>query len=121
MVDWWDFGSAVMLFVDRSEEQVELIEAYLKATKQLRDYSDDKEEPVFSQIVSLDLSTVVSSVSGPKRPNDRVSVSEMKDDFLICLTNKVSVVLFDPQKITLYTSILDRLQSRAISDKLIFV
>ncbi|KAH1001462.1 hypothetical protein HUJ04_005480 [Dendroctonus ponderosae] len=74
---------------NRSEEQVELIEAYLKATNQLRDYSDDKQEPVFSQIVSLDLSTVVSSVSGPKRPNDRVSVSEMKDDFLTCLTSKV--------------------------------
>lgn len=67
---------------------MKLIEAYLKATKQFKDYSDGN-EPVFSQTVSLDLSTVVSSVSGPKRPNDRVSVSEMKDDFANCLRNKV--------------------------------
>lgn len=61
----------------------------MKATKQLRNYSNEINEPVFSQSVSLDLSTVVSSVSGPKRPNDRVSVSEMKSDFRMCLSNKV--------------------------------
>jgi len=38
----------------------------------------------------LDLSTVVSSVSGPKRPHDRVSVSDMQIDFRNCLVNKVS-------------------------------
>ncbi|KAL1513385.1 hypothetical protein ABEB36_002804 [Hypothenemus hampei] len=74
---------------NRPEKQVQLIEAYLKATKQLRNYSDENDGLVFSQTVSLDLSTVVSSVSGPKRPNDRVSVADMKNDFLSCLTNKV--------------------------------
>ncbi|KAF2904311.1 hypothetical protein ILUMI_01860 [Ignelater luminosus] len=73
---------------NRPEQQVQLIEAYLKATVQLRDYSSG-DEPFFSQSVSLDLSTVVSSVSGPKRPNDRVSVTEMKLDFANCLRNKV--------------------------------
>lgn len=72
---------------NRSEEQVKLIENYLRATKQLRNYSENN-EPVFTQSVGLDLSTVVSSVSGPKRPNDRVSVSVMKQDFINCLTNK---------------------------------
>lgn len=61
----------------------------MKATLQLRDYSSG-DEPIFSQSVSLDLSTVVSSVSGPKRPNDRVSVTDMKLDFANCLRNKVS-------------------------------
>lgn len=75
--------------VDRSEEKIRLIEAYLRATSQLRDYTAEGEDPVFSQNVGLDLSTVVSSVSGPKRPNDRVSVSDMKVDFANCLRNKV--------------------------------
>ncbi|KAI5636781.1 aconitase family (aconitate hydratase) domain-containing protein [Phthorimaea operculella] len=43
----------------------------------------------FSHVVELDLSTVVTSVSGPKRPQDRVSVSDMKKDFNDCLVNKV--------------------------------
>ena len=42
------------------------------------------------QILELDLSTVVPSLSGPKRPHDRVSVSDMKTDFSQCLQNKVS-------------------------------
>ncbi|KAL3281109.1 hypothetical protein HHI36_004332, partial [Cryptolaemus montrouzieri] len=74
---------------NRDEQQVKRIEAYLKATKQLRNYSSGDNDPVFTQEVSLDLATVVSSVSGPKRPNDRVSVSSMKADFAACLTNKV--------------------------------
>ncbi|EFA02996.1 Cytoplasmic aconitate hydratase-like Protein [Tribolium castaneum] len=73
----------------RPDEQIKLIEAYLKATKQLRNYANEMNEPIFSQSVSLDLSTVVSSVSGPKRPNDRVSVSDMKNDFRLCLSNKI--------------------------------
>ncbi|KAG5877768.1 hypothetical protein JTB14_025301 [Gonioctena quinquepunctata] len=74
---------------NRSEEQIRVIEAYLKATKQLRNYSSELPEPVFSQYEALDLSTVVSSVSGPKRPNDRVSVTDMKEDFMNCLKNKM--------------------------------
>ncbi|XP_063902804.1 cytoplasmic aconitate hydratase-like [Zophobas morio] len=73
----------------RPEEQIELIRAYLKATDQLRNYTNEENEPIFSHTVNLDLSTVVSSVSGPKRPNDRVSVSEMKTDFQACLSNKI--------------------------------
>ncbi|XP_050360030.1 cytoplasmic aconitate hydratase-like [Nymphalis io] len=74
---------------NRSAEKIKIIEAYLKATKQFRDYSDPAQDPVFSEVVELDLSTVVTSVSGPKRPQDRVSVSVMKKDFNECLTNKV--------------------------------
>ncbi|XP_057666021.1 cytoplasmic aconitate hydratase-like isoform X2 [Diorhabda carinulata] len=73
---------------NRSEEQVKVIEAYLKATNQLRNYTSESQEPIFSKKEGLDLSTVEPSVSGPKRPNDRVSVKDMKQDFLNCLPNK---------------------------------
>lgn len=73
---------------NRPQLQIQLIETYLKATEQLRDYASG-DEPNFSKTVSLDLSTVVSSVSGPKRPNDRVSVTDMKTDFANCLSNKI--------------------------------
>jgi len=45
---------------------------------------------IIIQVVELDLSTVVSSVSGPKRPHDRVPVQDMKVDFRTCLVNKVN-------------------------------
>ncbi|XP_019538773.2 cytoplasmic aconitate hydratase [Aedes albopictus] len=74
---------------NRADDKVQVIEAYLKATTQLRNFSDASQDPVFTQIVELDLNSVVTSVSGPKRPHDRVSVSEMQKDFRECLTNKV--------------------------------
>lgn len=73
----------------RNETTINIIEQYLRATKQLRDYNSAEQDPTFTVNVTLDLSTVVSSVSGPKRPNDRVSVSDMKLDFSNCLKNKV--------------------------------
>ncbi|XP_064472170.1 cytoplasmic aconitate hydratase-like isoform X3 [Ornithodoros turicata] len=73
----------------REDKVVKYMEAYLKAQKMLRDYSDPSQDPVFSQVVELDLATVVPSLSGPKRPQDRVPVESMKEDFLQCLTNKV--------------------------------
>lgn len=83
---------------DRDEAKVRAIEAYLKAVKMLRDYCDPKEDPEFTQVVHLDLNTVVSCVSGPKRPHDRVQVTDMKDDFLSSLTNKVSSKVFIRRK-----------------------
>ena len=65
------------------------MEAYLKAAGMFRDYSSLSQDPVFSENVELDLSTVVPSLSGPKRPHDRVAVSDMKADFQMCLDNKV--------------------------------
>ena len=54
-----------------------------------RNFLDASEDPEFSELVELDLSSVVPSLSGPKRPHDRVSVAEMKQDFQMCLDNKV--------------------------------
>ncbi|KYN21853.1 Cytoplasmic aconitate hydratase [Trachymyrmex cornetzi] len=73
----------------RSEEHIDKIEKYLKNVRMLRNYDDPSQDPIFSEVVTLDLSTVVSSVSGPKRPHDRVSVSDMQIDFRNCLVNKV--------------------------------
>ena len=62
----------------RSDDQVALVEKYAK-TQGL--WHDPSSAPRFSQIVELDLSTVVPSISGPKRPQDRISLSDSKDAF----------------------------------------
>jgi aconitate hydratase len=77
------------VFSDRDEKKVHLMEEYLKSVQMFRNYSDATQDPVFSEIVTLDLATVVSSVSGPKRPHDRVPVVDMPTDFRQCLMNKV--------------------------------
>nr|CAD7195968.1 unnamed protein product [Timema douglasi] len=74
---------------NRDEKKVRVVEEYLRAVKMFRDFKDSSQDPVFSEIVTLDLATVQSSVSGPKRPHDRVSVTDMPVDFKQCLTNKV--------------------------------
>ncbi|XP_048236748.1 cytoplasmic aconitate hydratase-like isoform X3 [Haliotis rufescens] len=73
----------------RAEEKLNFIEKYMKVNKMFRDFSDASQDPVFSQIVELDLASVVPCCSGPKRPHDRVSVSDMKSDFFSCLSTKV--------------------------------
>ncbi|XP_043526666.1 cytoplasmic aconitate hydratase-like [Frieseomelitta varia] len=73
----------------RSDEHINVIEKYLTTVRMLRNYDDESQDPVFSEVVSLDLGTIVSSVSGPKRPHDRVSIIDMKADFRKCLTNKI--------------------------------
>jgi aconitate hydratase len=60
----------------RSEEQVALVEAYTKAQGLFR--TDATPDPVFTDTLELDLSTVVPSLAGPKRPQDRVPLSESK-------------------------------------------
>jgi aconitate hydratase len=77
-------------YIGRSEEHIERIEKYLKAVRMIRNYDNSNQDPIFSEVVTLNLETVVSSVSGPKRPHDRVAVVDMKKDFNSCLTSKVS-------------------------------
>jgi aconitate hydratase len=61
----------------RSEELIQLVEQYFKAQGIFR--TDDTPDPVFSDMIELDLSTVVPSLAGPKRPQDRIALSEMKE------------------------------------------
>ncbi|MFI7112110.1 aconitate hydratase AcnA [Nonomuraea sp. NPDC050227] len=84
-----EFGSTCAIFpidgqtVDylrltgRSEEQIALVEAYAKTQGLWLDPQGP--EPVFSEYIELDLSTVVPSIAGPKRPQDRIELSAAKD------------------------------------------
>jgi aconitate hydratase len=76
-----------LAFTGRPKDQLELVEAYAKAQGL---WHDPEEEPTFSQVVELDLADVVPSIAGPKRPQDRVALSESKVEFREALTNYVS-------------------------------
>ncbi|MGK8512649.1 aconitate hydratase [Nocardia asiatica] len=85
-----EFGSTAAIFpiddvtVDylrltgRSDEQVALVEAYAKEQGL---WHDPDTEPAYSEYLELDLSTVVPSIAGPKRPQDRILLSESKIAF----------------------------------------
>jgi len=62
----------------RSEDQVELVEKYAKVQGL---WHDPLISPRFSETLELDLSTVVPCIAGPKRPQDRISLSDSKDSF----------------------------------------
>jgi aconitate hydratase len=85
-----EFGSTIAVFpideettkylklTGRSDEQLALVEAYAKEQGL---WHDPDAEPRFSEKLELDLATVVPSLAGPKRPQDRVSLSEAKTAF----------------------------------------
>ncbi|MEU7744713.1 aconitate hydratase AcnA [Nonomuraea sp. NPDC049158] len=95
-----EFGSTCAIFpidgqtVDylrltgRSEEQIALVEAYAKAQGLWLDPSAP--EPVFSEYIELDLGTVVPSIAGPKRPQDRIALSAAKDTWRRDVRNYVT-------------------------------
>src|SRR5579884_2954082 len=65
---------------NRSADQIALVDAYAREQGMFR--VDGAPEPVFSDTLSLDLSTVVPSMAGPKRPQDRINLPEVKQNFL---------------------------------------
>ncbi len=85
-----EFGSTAAIFpiddetikylrlTGRTDEQLALVEAYAK--EQGMWHNADK-EPVFSEYLELDLSTVVPSIAGPKRPQDRIELTDAKNAF----------------------------------------
>ncbi len=85
-----EFGSTAAIFpideettkylrlTGRPAEQVALVEAYAKAQGL---WHDADHEPVYSEYLELDLSTVVPSIAGPKRPQDRIELSDAKSSF----------------------------------------
>ncbi len=93
-----EFGSTIAVFpideettkylklTGRSDEQLALVEAYAKEQGL---WHDPDAEPRFSEKLELDLSTVVPSLAGPKRPQDRVSLSEAKQSFRGALNDYV--------------------------------
>jgi aconitate hydratase len=70
-------------FSGRPRERLDLIEAYAKEQGLWHDHNS--EEPTFSDHIELDLSDVVPSIAGPKRPQDRVSLTESKSAFRMAL------------------------------------
>ncbi|MBC5811701.1 MAG: aconitate hydratase AcnA [Candidatus Eremiobacteraeota bacterium] len=70
---------AYLRLTGRPDAQVALVEAYAKEQGMFR--TDASEDPTFSQIVELDLDTVVPNIAGPRRPQDRVSLSDVKVEF----------------------------------------
>ncbi|WP_336713554.1 aconitate hydratase AcnA [Arthrobacter sp. USHLN218] len=93
-----EFGSTAAMFpiddvtldylrlTGRSEENIALVEAY---TKEQGLWHDPSRELRFSEYLELDLSTVVPSIAGPKRPQDRIELSASKDQFRKDLHNYV--------------------------------
>jgi len=69
----------------RSEELVDLVEAYTKEQGLFR--TDDTPDPEFTSTLELDLSTVETSLAGPKLPHDRIKLNNMKKAFEMSLTS----------------------------------
>jgi aconitate hydratase len=65
---------------NRSEESIALVEAYAKTQGLF--LTPDSAEPEYSDTLELDLSTVVPSMAGPKRPQDRINLPDVKKNFL---------------------------------------
>ena len=63
----------------RSDEQIALVEAYAKAQGMF--HTEETPEATYSETLELDISTIVPSMAGPKRPQDRVLLSESKQEF----------------------------------------
>lgn len=94
-----EFGSTAAIFpiddvtldylrlTGRDEQAVALVEAYAKEQKL---WHDAAHEPQFSEYLELDLSTVVPSIAGPKRPQDRILLSESKAQFEKDILNYVT-------------------------------
>ncbi len=70
---------AYLRFSGRDEELVQLVEAYSKAQGLFR--TDATPDPVFSDVLELDLSEVEPAIAGPKRPQDRVALTDARADF----------------------------------------
>ncbi|WP_243291819.1 aconitate hydratase AcnA [Bacillus sp. FJAT-47783] len=68
----------------RDEENVKVVEAYCKENGLF--YTPDLEDPVFTDVVEIDLSTIEANLSGPKRPQDLIPLSMMKSEFHKALT-----------------------------------
>ncbi|RYV50353.1 aconitate hydratase [Pengzhenrongella frigida] len=96
-----EFGSTCAIFpiddvtlgylrlTGRDEAAVALVEAYAKEQGL---WHDPSVEPVFSEYLGLDLSTVVPSIAGPKRPQDRIALSEAKESFATTILDYVDSV-----------------------------
>ena len=76
----------------RDDDRISLVEAYAKAQGYWR---PDMDDPTFTDTIELDLSTVVPSISGPKRPQDQVLLSEADTKFADAMVNEFGTAADD--------------------------
>ena len=76
----------------RDDDRIALVEAYAKAQGYWR---PDMDDPTFTDTIELDLSTVVPSISGPKRPQDQVLLSEADTKFAEALVKEFDTAADD--------------------------
>ncbi len=76
-------------FTGRAPEQVALVEAYAKAQGMWRD--SETNEPQFTDTLELDIASIRPSISGPKRPQDKIELTAARDSFLETLNQMASV------------------------------
>lgn len=72
----------------RSDEEVELVESYYKAQNMF--YCKDNKDPEYTDSMELDMSMVQPCLAGPKRPQDRINLSDMKSEFKSDLTKPLA-------------------------------
>ncbi|ARD47914.1 aconitate hydratase AcnA [Sporosarcina sp. P33] len=87
------------------EDSVPLVEGYLRAQGLFMDESSDA--PQFSETMELDLSTIIPTVSGPKRPQDTVALTEMKQSFESILAEPVADGGYGRQRVKSFEGIQD--------------
>lgn len=75
-----------MRFTGRDEAVIDLVEQYTKAQGLFR--TDATPDPLFDEKLELDLSTVVPSLAGPKRPQDRVNLTDVKQNFRLAFPER---------------------------------
>lgn len=80
---------AYMTLTGRKKAVVERVRAYMEAQDML--YSADSPDPIFSERLELDMGTVVPSLAGPTRPQDRVALKDMKSEFSASLGDRFKV------------------------------
>ena len=74
-----DESLAYMRLTGREEEQINVVEQYCKANGL---FFDPALEPVYTDVVEIDLSVIEANLSGPKRPQDLIPLSKMKEEFV---------------------------------------
>uniref|UniRef100_A0A914ZE16 Cytoplasmic aconitate hydratase n=1 Tax=Parascaris univalens TaxID=6257 RepID=A0A914ZE16_PARUN len=74
----------------RSEHLIMVLEAYMKEVGLFVDYNDTTFAPKYSEVVELNLGSIVPCLAGPKRPHDRVELFSLHTDFRNGLTDKIS-------------------------------
>src|SRR5581483_11252833 len=78
-----DLTLRYLLLTGRTPEHVNLVEVYAK--EQGLFLTPDSPDPVYSETLALDLSKVTPSLAGPKRPQDRIDLPDVKENFLSLL------------------------------------